>query len=314
MVFVKRSACPALALAVAAALVGCATHPTPPRNNGNVTLPGAWNSQMPASGAGAYTSPVTSGTPTVDPATLPGAENAGKPGYHTVRPGETIRKIATDYNQDWRDIIRWNQQLPNPDVIEIGQVLRVMPPGRATTATATPARPPTSTGTSTGTGPTVATQTTPGVTQTPAVTPTPPVSPPTPTAQSTQPGALDGKVSFVWPANGAVINNAAGEKGKALFIGGKAGDPVLAAADGKVVYAGAGLRGYGNLLIVQHTDAVISAYAHNRALLVKEKQVVKKGQHIAEMGDSHANHVMLRFEIRNNGKLVDPLRYLPARH
>ena len=118
MVFVKRSACLALALAVAAALVGCATHPTPPRNNGNVTLPGAWNSQMPASGDGAYTSPVTSGTPTVDPATLPGAENAGKPGYHTVRPGETIRKIATDYNQDWRDIIRWNQQLPNPDVIE----------------------------------------------------------------------------------------------------------------------------------------------------------------------------------------------------
>ena len=106
MVFVKRSACPALALAVAAALVGCATHPTPPRNNGNVTLPGAWNSQMPASGDGAYTSPVTSGTPTVDPATLPGAENAGKPGYHTVRPGETIRKIATDYNQNWHDIIR----------------------------------------------------------------------------------------------------------------------------------------------------------------------------------------------------------------
>ena len=85
------------------------------------------------------------------------------------------------------------------------------------------------------------------------------------------------------------------------------------AADGKVVYAGAGLRGYGNLLIVQHTDAVISAYAHNRALLVKEKQTVKKGQRIAEMGDSHASRVMLRFEIRNNGKLVDPLRYLPAR-
>ena len=93
------------------------------------TLPGAWSAQPGESGAVA--TPVPS---PVDPSTLPGAENAGKPGYHTVRPGDTVRKLAAEYNQDWRDIIRWNQQLPNPDVIEIGQVLRVLPPGRSVAA------------------------------------------------------------------------------------------------------------------------------------------------------------------------------------
>ena len=286
----------ALTLAAALAISGCSTTRAPRASGTNVTLPGAWSAQPGGTGAAA-----TPATPAVDPSTLPGAENAGKPGYHTVRPGETVRKIAAEYNQDWRDIIRWNQQLPNPDVIEIGQVLRVLPPGRSVAAvTPRPATPATSTP-----SPGVAVQTTPGMAATPAPAPAP--------AAPERPAALDDKVSFVWPANGTVISGGAGEKGKALFIGGKEGDPVVAAADGKVVYAGAGLRGYGNLLIVQHTDSVISAYAHNRALLVKEKQVVKKGQRIAEMGSSHASRVMLRFEIRNNGKLVDPLRYLPAR-
>lgn len=299
----------ALTLAAALAISGCSTTRAPRASGANVTLPGAWSAQP--GGTGAAAAPAT---PTVDPSTLPGAENAGKPGYHTVRPGETVRKIAAEYNQDWRDIIRWNQQLPNPDVIEIGQVLRVLPPAKAPAhASATPPAAATTTTTPAAGDVAVATQTTPGVTPAATTTP-PPVSPPAATAQTaSQAGALDEKVSFMWPASGAVISGGAGEKGKALFIGGKAGDPVVAAADGKVVYAGAGLRGYGNLLIVQHTDAVISAYAHNRALLVKEKQTVKKGQRIAEMGDSHASRVMLRFEIRNNGKLVDPLRYLPAR-
>ena len=310
MFFPKRSNHPALAwtalaLAAALALSGCSTLRTPRSSGDNVTLPGAWSAQPGESGAVA--TPVPS---PVDPSTLPGAENAGKPGYHTVRPGDTVRKLAAEYNQDWRDIIRWNQQLPNPDVIEIGQVLRVLPPAKAPAHAS--ATPPAASTTPAAGDVAVATQTTPGVT--PAATTPPPVSPPAATAQTaSQAGALDEKVSFMWPASGAVISGGAGEKGKALFIGGKAGDPVVAAADGKVVYAGAGLRGYGNLLIVQHTDAVISAYAHNRALLVKEKQTVKKGQRIAEMGDSHASRVMLRFEIRNNGKLVDPLRYLPAR-
>ena len=102
-------------------------------------------------------------------------------------------------------------------------------------------------------------------------------------------------------------------KNKGLDIGGKAGDPVIAAADGRVVYAGAGLRGYGNLIILKHNNTYLTAYAHNQTLLVKEDQSVQKGQKIAEMGNSDADRVKLHFEIRKQGKPVDPARYLPAR-
>jgi lipoprotein NlpD len=103
------------------------------------------------------------------------------------------------------------------------------------------------------------------------------------------------------------------QRNKGLDIGGKAGDPVLAAADGRVVYAGAGLRGYGNLIILKHNNTYLSAYAHNQTLLVKEDQMVRKGQKIAEMGSSDADRVKLHFEIRRQGKPVDPARYLPMR-
>jgi lipoprotein NlpD len=102
-------------------------------------------------------------------------------------------------------------------------------------------------------------------------------------------------------------------KNKGLDIGGRAGDSVLAAADGRVVYAGAGLRGYGNLIILKHNNTYLTAYAHNQALLVKEDQSVQKGQKIAEMGNSDADRVKLHFEIRRQGKPVDPARYLPSR-
>ena len=102
-------------------------------------------------------------------------------------------------------------------------------------------------------------------------------------------------------------------KNKGVDIAARAGDPVLAAADGRVVYAGAGLRGYGNLIIVKHNNTYLTAYAHNQALLVKEDQMVRQGQKIAEMGSSDADRVKLHFEIRRQGKPVDPLRYLPPR-
>ena len=255
------------------------------------------------------------GTPaivgTVDPATLPGAENAGKPGYYTVRAGDTIMKIATEVNQPWREIVRWNT-LNNPNVIEVGQVLRVVPPtgavaaapaiitdGRAPGTPAAPApgnKPPVP----------VATQTTPGGAASPAPAPLPASPPPPPTA-----GADD--VDFIWPASGALIAGFDEAKNKGLGIAGKAGDPVLAAADGRVVYAGAGLRGYGNLVILKHNNTFLTAYAHNRTLLVKEDQNVKKGQKIAEMGSTDADRVKLHFEIRRSGKPVDPARYLPSR-
>jgi lipoprotein NlpD len=102
-------------------------------------------------------------------------------------------------------------------------------------------------------------------------------------------------------------------KNKGVDIGGAAGDPVLAAADGRVVYVGAGLRGYGNLIILKHDNVFLTAYAHNRSLLVKEDQSVLKGQKIAEMGSSDTDRVKLHFELRRQGKPVDPLKYLPAR-
>ncbi|HEY0820803.1 MAG TPA: peptidoglycan DD-metalloendopeptidase family protein, partial [Rhizobacter sp.] len=100
---------------------------------------------------------------------------------------------------------------------------------------------------------------------------------------------------------------------KGIAIAGKAGDPVVAAADGKVVYAGSGLRGYGNLVIIKHNNTYLTAYAHNQALMVKEEQAVKRGQKIAEMGSSDAERVQLHFEIRKQGKPVDPARLLPLR-
>ena len=103
------------------------------------------------------------------------------------------------------------------------------------------------------------------------------------------------------------------QRSKGLAIGGKVGDPVLAAADGRVVYAGSGLRGFGNLVIVKHNNTYLSAYAHNQVLLVKEDQLVRRGQKIAEMGSSEAERVQLHFEIRRQGKPVDPARLLPPR-
>ncbi|MDP3222105.1 MAG: peptidoglycan DD-metalloendopeptidase family protein, partial [Rubrivivax sp.] len=125
--------------------------------------------------------------------------------------------------------------------------------------------------------------------------------------------STDEEVAWAWPAAGPVATPFDDVKSKGLAITGKAGDPVLAAADGRVVYAGSGLRGYGNLVIVKHNATFLTAYAHNQALLVKEDQVVRRGQRIAEMGSSDAERVQLHFEIRRQGKPVDPARLLPAR-
>ncbi len=238
---------------------------------------------------------------------LPGAENAGKPGYYTVRPGDTLYRIALEAGQAPRDVQAWNN-LTNPNLIEVGQVLRVAPPVSGTAPTAT--------------GVTAAPVATPGVVARPLNTPpasgTPGATPTAPTAATPAPatepvsaGADD--VAFVWPAQGAVVASFDEGKNKGVSISGRLGDPVLAAADGRVVYAGAGLRGYGNLIILKHNNTFLTAYAHNQALLVREDQTVKQGQRIAEMGSSDADRVKLHFEVRRNGKPVDPVAYLPKR-
>jgi lipoprotein NlpD len=123
----------------------------------------------------------------------------------------------------------------------------------------------------------------------------------------------DDEQNWIWPASGSVIAGFDEAKNKGLDIGGNAGDPVLAAADGRVVYAGEGLRGYGKLIILKHNNVYLTAYAHNRALLVKEDATVKRGQKIAEMGDTDADRVKLHFEVRKQGKPVDPAKYMPSR-
>ena len=222
---------------------------------------------------------------------LPGSENAGKPGYHTVQRGDTLTRIGLDNGQGWRDLARWNN-LTNPDVIEVGQVLRVTPPGASVETSGVVVRPISPSGNASATA-----------------------APPKPEPAAAPPNnALnDEGLGFIWPANGVLIAGFDEAKNKGLDIGGKAGDPVIAAADGQVVYAGSGLRGYGNLIILKHNNTFLTAYAHNQALLVKEDQKVRKGQKIAEMGKSDTDRVKLHFEVRRQGKPVDPAKLLPAR-
>ena len=155
----------------------------------------------------------------------------------------------------------------------------------------------------------------PPITLPPVVVGTAPVTLPAPTAMNPPavPREPDEDLNWIWPAAGPLLTGFDEVKSKGLAISGKAGDPIVAAADGRVVYAGSGLRGYGNLVIVKHNNTYLTAYAHNRALLVKEDQVVRRGQKIAEMGSSDADQVKLHFEIRRQGKPIDPARLLPSR-
>ena len=221
---------------------------------------------------------------------LPGAENAGKPGYYTVKPGDTVIRIGLETGQNWRDIVRWNN-LENPNLIEVGQVLRVAPPTSDNSQVATrPVAPGSATAAASAARPAAAAS----GTAAPA-------------------SAGEDEVAFIWPAQGPLIGSFDDVKNKGFDIAGKSGDPILASADGRVVYAGAGLRGYGNLIILKHNNTYLTAYAHNQTLLVKEDQSVKKGQKIAEMGNSDADRVKLHFEVRRQGKPVDPAKYLPAK-
>ena len=236
---------------------------------------------------------------------LPGAENSGKAGYYTVKPGDTLIRIGLENGQNWKDLVKWNT-LDNPNIIEVGQVLRVLAPG--VDANAAASKPITTA--KVETKPLDAKALVPAASAAASTTVVPA------TVITTAPPAAregDDDVNWAWPAAGAVIVPFDDGKVKGLVIGGKGGDPVLAAADGRVVYAGSGLRGYGNLIILKHNNTYLTAYAHNQALLVKEDQSVRRGQKIAEMGSTDADGVKLHFEIRKQGKPIDPARLLPPR-
>lgn len=225
------------------------------------------------------------------------ADVGPKPGYYTVKSGDTLIKIGLDHGQNWRDIMRWNA-IENPNLIEVGQVLRVSPSAdnMGEEVVVKPVTPP-------GNLTSSATES-----KNTAATASPNSNTP---HQSTE--ASDEVVSFSWPVSGNVLAAFDDTKNKGIDIAGKSGEPVLASADGKVVYAGSGLRGYGNLVILKHNNTFLTAYAHNQNLAVKEDQWVKRGQKIAEMGNSDADVVKLHFEIRKMGKPVDPLKLLTPR-
>jgi lipoprotein NlpD len=275
------------------------------------------------------------------PAPEPVAPPVEKPlPTHTVKRGETLANIANQYGVDRRELAAWNN-LVNPNALRVGQVLIVAAPGSGSPVPAQPVPPalsaPVTTPLVTGGPPIEArplgntatakveprgqkvpfseralAQMMPGDAATPPVnaTPTAPLET-TPVPEPAKPAGTDAdEVDWMWPVKGKVIAPF-NETTKGMDIGGRKGTAVLAAAGGRVIYADQGLRGYGKLVIIRHNATWLSAYAHNDTLLVKEQQEVRKGQKIAEMGSSDADQVKLHFEVRRQGKPVDPSKYLP---
>jgi lipoprotein NlpD len=240
----------------------------------------------------------------------PGQENLGKPGYYAVKPGDTLMRVGLETGQNWRDIARWNN-IDNPNVLEVGQVLRVVAPGADAAAAAARAVP--NAGPKVEAKPLDAKPAGPAASGAVAAAPVTPVAPAAPPAAAAGPREADDDIAWGWPSSGNVASPFDEVRTKGLQFAGKVGDPVMAAADGRVIYAGSGLRGYGNMVIVKHNNSFLTAYAHNQTLLVKEDQPVRKGQKIAEMGSSDADRVQLHFEIRRLGKPVDPAKLLPPR-
>jgi lipoprotein NlpD len=226
---------------------------------------------------------------------IPAIESSSRSGFYTVKPGDTLIRIGLDHGQNWRDIIRWNN-IENPNVIEVGQVLRIAPPSADTNQDVAVSKAIQLGNVS----PHIDEKKNQPMVETPPVT-------------SIKSEGLDDSFQLIWPAIGTVSSTFDDSKNKGIDISGKTGDAVLAAADGKVVYAGSGLRGYGNLVILKHNNTFLTAYAHNQTLLVREDQSVKRGQKIAEMGSSDSELVKLHFEVRRLGKPIDPLKFLPTR-
>ena len=276
------------------------------------------------------------------PAAAPASAAVAAPaGLYVVKRGDTLYSIALEHGVDYRDLAAWNR-LDDASRIQVGQGVRVVAPegeqgvqigaarGPGAVSSrpldgvqATPAPAP---GSSVKTEPkalrlpysnenlallqkgdvAVARPKPEPVAARPAESPKPAVA--APGAEPKDPDAIE----FIWPAKGRLIAGFSEPSSKGVDISGTAGDPVHAAAPGRVMYTGTGIRGYGKLIVIKHDNGFNSVYAHNREILVKEGQAVVRGQKIGEIGDTDADQVKLHFEIRKSGKPVDPMRYLPG--
>jgi len=322
----RNSAATALMLAAVSLLHGCASQSPAPVIEPNAPVVVPATPVLPAD------TQATGSEPRVG--LIPGAGA----GLYTVKKGDTLYSIALENGQSYRDLAAWNN-LEDPNKIHVGQQLRVKPPGSESIAPVAVSRPISLPAAiearPLGAGAAPDTQalkreprggklpyseealarlqrsdsTAVAESKSEARPPMPekPVERPLP-----QPASEDA-LEWTWPANGKLMANFVEGNSKGLDIAGSMGEPVMAAAPGKVILVSSALRGYGNFVIVKHNAAYLSVYAHNSRILVKEEQQVTKGQRIAEIGSSDSDQPKLHFEIRHQGKPVDPLRFLPPR-
>jgi lipoprotein NlpD len=264
------------------------------------------------------------------------ASRALPAGWVQVKKGDTLATIAQEHNQDPKDLALWNA-LDNPNMIRIGQQLRVVPPEGAVAKpiiASAPQQLPAESERSAANANTAALKREPrGGKQVyseqawaavnrpddknisrPAPDKKPEAKPDTkPETKPAPAEAAADSVDWVWPANGKIIAPFVEGSHKGIGISGNLGEPVIAAGAGKVLYAGEDLRGYGKLVVLKHNSIFLSVYAHNNQILVKEGQMVAKGEKIAELGKSDSDQPKLHFEIRRQGKPVDPIKFLPPR-
>ena len=245
-------------------------------------------------GRSASRTPTAPKPPVVAPTPAPAVPE----GHYLVKKGDTLYSIALEHGADYREVAQWNN-LDDPTRILVGQLLRVKapepPPGAAVVGKVT----------SRGV------ESRPLEAPQPVAKPLPPV-PVAPVAIPPSAPVAGDAGDFIWPKKGKVLSGFAEPRSKGIDIDGKLGEPVLAAAAGRVTYTGSGIPGLGKLVVIKHDNGFITVYAHNRDIMVKEQQAVSRGQKIAELGSSDSDRPKLHFQIRKGSAAVDPLRYLPA--
>ncbi|EUC19411.1 UNVERIFIED_ORG: lipoprotein NlpD [Burkholderia sp. CF145] len=250
------------------------------------------------------------------------------PVVYKVRRGDSLARIARSHNVTVKQVLAWNHLKPSSR-LHIGQALKVSSPDAVKMVAAPSAPAQAATPSSNANGAAAASSGTSGASSSTAsgaasnTTGTSNATASAPATGAPAPSAADARevnaelarhakgVSLIWPAQGNVVEGFQAGETRGIEIGGKPGDPIRAAADGKVMYAGTGLNEYGSLIIVQHNKDFLTAYAHNRKLLVKTGDIVRRGQQIAEMGSENNSRVSVLFELRRDGKPIDPMPFLP---